>query len=102
MPETETRGPDHSLYPKVVVPSNMTWVPVFNLVMSSVVPDGTAMLLSTIVEHDVLLLEAEAASVNVQEVARSTNLAAGVGAGAGAADTRAMLALSSTLRRLAG
>lgn len=25
VPETETRGPDHSLYPKVVSPSKMTW-----------------------------------------------------------------------------
>ena len=25
VPETEIKGPDHSSYPKVVVPSKMTW-----------------------------------------------------------------------------
>lgn len=80
----------------------LTWVPEFSLVKSSVVPDGTATLLSTIVAHDVLLLEAEAASVKVQVVARSSSLAAAVGAGAGTAATSARLALKSKPRRAVG
>lgn len=128
VPETEMSGPSHSEKPKVVVPSNMTlaqWkisgcgstegrvvtgsmdgmkltsVPVVRSVMSRVVPEGTAMLLSTIVAHDFLLADAEAAFVNVHEVALSWSFAAaeGAGAGAGAAATRARpVKVSSTLR----
>ncbi len=64
-------------------------------VISRVVPDGTAMLLRTIVEQDSLLADAEAASVNVQDVALSSSFATAVGAGAGAAATRAPHRLSS-------
>ena len=70
--------------------------------MSRVVPDGTAMLLRTIVEQDSLLAEAEAASVNVQDVALSSSLIIVVGIGVGAAATRAPHTLSRrpTLRKL--
>ena len=62
----------------------------FRPVISRVVPDGTAILLSTMVEHEVLDLLAEAASVKVQVVALFSSLAAvvGVGSAAGRADTR--------------
>lgn len=63
----------------------MTCVPEFGPVMSRVVPEGTAILLRTIVEHDFLLAEADAALVKVQEVALSSSLAGAVGAGAGTA-----------------
>lgn len=66
-----------------------TVVPSFSFVRSRVVPDGTATLLSTIVEQEVFDLLADAALVNVQLAARSSSLAAVVGVGAGAADTRA-------------
>lgn len=72
-------------------------MPEFNPVRSSVVPDGTGTLLRTIVEQDFLDLEAEAALLKVQVVARFARSGAEVGAGAaaGAAETRAVL----TLRR---
>ena len=62
----------------------------FRPVISKVVPDGTAILLSTMVEHKVLDLLAEAALVKVQVVAPFSSLAAvvGVGSTAGRADTR--------------
>jgi hypothetical protein len=62
---------------------------VFRPVISRVVPDGTAIPLSTMVEHEALDLLAEAALVKVQVVALSSSLAAAVGAGsaAGRADT---------------
>lgn len=68
----------------------MTVVPVFRPVISRVVPDGTAILLSTMVEHEVLDLLAEAALVKVQVVALSSSLATVVGTGSvfGRADTR--------------
>ena len=80
----------------------LTWVPDFKPVKSSVVPDGTAILLSTIVEHDFLLADGEAALVNVQDVARSSSLAAGVGAGAGTARTNATLVISRKFRKAVG
>lgn len=61
VPETEIKGPDHSSYPKVVVPSKMTLVPLVSLVKSRVVPDGTAMLLKTIVAQEALDLLTAAA-----------------------------------------
>lgn len=48
VPEKEIRGPSHSSYPKVVVPSNVTVVPSERSVMSRVVPAGTAIPLRTI------------------------------------------------------
>ena len=67
-----------------------TVVPFVNLVKSSVVPEGTARLDSTIVAHEVLdLLTAEAplAPEKVHE-ARFASSGAAVGAGAGAATAR--------------
>jgi len=65
--------------------------------MSSVVPEGTAMLLRTMVAQDVLDLLAEAALVKVHEVARSLSFAAivGIGAAAGTATARPTLAPAS-------
>lgn len=60
-------------------------MPEFSPVISSVLPDGTTMPDSTIVAHEVLDLEAEAALVKVHVVARSASCGAGVGAGAGTA-----------------
>lgn len=90
VPDTEMRGPLHSSYPKVVVPSKMTCVPLVSLVRSSVVPDGTAILFKTIVAHDVFDLLALAAFVKVHVVALFSKFGAAVGAGAvaGAAATR--------------
>ena len=65
-------------------------MPSLRPVISRVTPDGTAMLLRTIVEQDSLLADAEAASVNVQDVALSSSFATAVGTGAGAAATRAL------------
>lgn len=65
--------------------------------MSRVVPEGTTMLLRTMVEHDFLLADAEAASVKVQDVARSSSLAGVVGVGAGTATARVTLAAKNKL-----
>lgn len=71
----ETRGPDHSLYPKVVVPLKTTCVPLVSLVKSRVVPAGTTRLSRVIVEHEAFELAtavAPDAPVKVQlEAARS-------------------------------
>lgn len=105
VPETDTSGPDHSSYPKVVVPSKMTWVPVVRPVRSRVVPEGTAMADKTIVAHDALDLEAEAALVNVH-VARLSRRAAAVGAGAataaaiGEAETKDVVAKANRPKKL--
>jgi hypothetical protein len=65
-----------------------------------VVPDGTGMLLRTIVEHDVFDLEAEAALVKVHVVARlaRSGPAVGAGAAAGAAETKAVPAVRRSPR----
>ena len=65
VPETEMRGPAHSLYPKVVVPWKVTVVPDFKPVRSRVVPAGTVMPLMTISVQEALFLIAVAASVKV-------------------------------------
>lgn len=67
--------------------------------MSNVVPEGTAMLLKTIVLHEVLLFKAEAASVKVHVVALSSNLAGVVGVGAGTAATKVLPTLKRRLRQ---
>jgi hypothetical protein len=64
----------------------LTCVPDVNPVRSSVVPDGTAMLLRTMVAHEVLDLLAATASVNVH-VALFARSGAAVGIGAGTAET---------------
>lgn len=66
VPETEMRGPSHSLYPKVVVPWKVTVVPDFKPVRSRVVPAGTVMPLMTMLLQEALFLIAVAASVKVQ------------------------------------
>lgn len=66
VPETEIRGPCHSLYPNVVVPWKVTVVPSWRLVKSRVDPAGTVMSLMTIEVQAALLLMTEAQSVNVQ------------------------------------
>lgn len=65
-PEKLIRGPSHSAYSNVVVPSNVTVVPSARSVMSRVVSAGTVMPLSTMEEHDALDAIAESASVKVQ------------------------------------
>ena len=74
------RGPDHSSYPKVVVPSNTTCVPVVRPVKSSVVPDGTATLDRTIVAQEAFDLLAEAAPFEPEkvQVARFSRLGAAI------------------------
>lgn len=74
-------------------------MPEFRPVRSSVVPEGTAMLSSTIVAQDVLDLLADAALVNVH-VARlaMSGAAVGSGAAAGAAETNAAPALRKSPR----
>jgi hypothetical protein len=74
-------------------------VPEFSPVMSSVVPEGTAILSSTIVAQDFLDLLAEAAlvKVHVARLARS-GAAVGSGAAAGAAETNAAPAMRKSPR----
>ena len=106
-PEIENRGPDHSSYPQVVVPWKMTYVqmsverrilinaltlvPDVRPVMSSVVPEGTAILSKTTVAHDVFDLLAATASVKVQDARFSIATAfliSGAAVGMGTAATR--------------
>jgi hypothetical protein len=63
VPETEIKGPDHSSYPKVVVPVKITLVPLVSLVKSRVVPAGTTRLDKVIVEQEALPLATAAAPV---------------------------------------
>lgn len=80
-----------------------TWVPEFKPVRSSVVPEGTATLLRTIVAQEVLDLLASEAPVepeNVHEALLAKSGAAvgsgaAVAAGAGAANTREAAAMRS-------
>jgi hypothetical protein len=72
-----------------VIGMRLTFVPDLRPVKSSVVPDGTATLDRTMVEHEVLDLLAEAAPLepeNVHEAARFSSVAGAVTAGAGAAN----------------
>ena len=78
-------------------------MPEVNPVMSRVVPDGTAMLLRTIVAQDFLEALADAALLNVQEARFSKafpSSGAGVGIGAGAAVTRATAPASRLVQSL--
>lgn len=74
-------GPDHSSYPKLVVPSKMTLVPLLSLVKSRVVPDGTATLERVMVAQlafDLLTAAAPVEPEKVQLPARLSSEAAGV------------------------
>jgi hypothetical protein len=65
-------------------------VPLLRSVRSRVLPEGTATLESTIVAHDVLLMEAKDAPEepeNMQVLARFSTFAANVGAGAARASS---------------
>ena len=92
-PENEIRGPSHSSYSKVVVPSKDTWisvrssdhesaktkkltvVPSFRSVMSRVSPAGTVIPLRTMDEQEPFEAAAVSASVKVQPEDAVTELA---------------------------
>ena len=113
-PEMETRGPDHSLYPKVVVPLKMTCVPcrakrnksandlnhhthsmlrprtLVSLVRSRVVPAGTTRLSRVMVAQEALAdttAVAPEAPEKEQVVARSARAAGAAAAVAASATT---------------
>lgn len=65
-PEKRMRGPSHSAYSKVVVPSKVTVVPSARSLMSRVVSAGTVIPDRTIDEHDALDATAASTSVKVQ------------------------------------
>lgn len=60
------RGPSHSAYSKVVVPSKVTVVPSARSLMSRVVSAGTVIPLRMIDEHDPFEATAASTSVKVQ------------------------------------
>jgi hypothetical protein len=72
-PEKLTKGPSHSSYPNVVVPSNVTVVPSLRSVISRVWPAGTLMPLSTIDVQLFLPETAESRSVKVQSAEALTS-----------------------------
>jgi hypothetical protein len=112
-PEMETSGPDHSLYPKVVVPLKMTWVPcridgtsqqvlcasfsvtrtLVSLVRSRVVPAGTTRLSRVIVAQDFL---ADATAVVPEAPEKEQVVAARSSRAAGAAVAVAASAKTAT------
>lgn len=66
VPEKDIRGPSHSSYSKVVVPSKVTVVPSVRSVKSRVVPAGTVMPERTMLVQSALPARAASASVKVQ------------------------------------
>lgn len=92
VPEKETRGPDQAEYSKVVVPSNVTVVPVVRPVISRVVPAGTVMPLRMMDVHEFLPAIAAEAEVKVQPLDAAAT---------GEAAAAALLALLALLTLLA-
>ena len=65
VPLTETRGPSHSLYPKVTSPAKITLVPLLSPVRSKVSPAGTARLPMVMVVQPDLTVERSLKLVSV-------------------------------------
>jgi hypothetical protein len=91
LPEKEIKGPSHSSYSKVVVPSKETVVPSFRSVISRVSPAGTVIPLRTIVEQEPLEAAAASASVKVQPDEAETELGVELGSAAEAAETELLV-----------
>ena len=85
VPLTETRGPSHSLYPKVTLPAKITLVPLLRPVRSKVSPAGTVRLLMVMVVQMDLTMGRSRKLVSVHE----TRLSRSVGAAMTAANCRA-------------
>ena len=85
VPLTETRGPSHSLYPKVTLPAKITLVPLLRPVRSKVSPAGTVRLLMVMVVQMDLTMGRSRKLVSVHE----TLLSRSVGAAMTAANCRA-------------